>query len=260
MAAALVGVLVRGARAHDARLRPSPVGVARAARAGVPLVVRTLTLRAAIVLTAYVVATGAAGSGAEAATGPEAGGAARIATHQLAMTLWTFLAFVLDAVAIAAQALTGRALGAGDAATTRRLTTRMTWWGLWSGVVTGAALAAAAPLLGPLFTSDPAVHDLLVPVLLTAALFQPLAGVVFVLDGVLIGAGDGVYLALAGLLVLVAYAPVLLALGTGAGLVAVWAVFGALFIGSRCLVLVLRARGERWLVLGAEDPAGAARP
>ena len=136
----------------------------------------------------------------------------------------------------------------------------MTWWGLWSGVVTGAALAAAAPLLGPLFTSDPAVHDLLVPVLLTAALFQPLAGVVFVLDGVLIGAGDGVYLALAGLLVLVAYAPVLLALGTGAGLVAVWAVFGALFIGSRCLVLVLRARGERWLVLGAEDPAGAARP
>ena len=227
MAAGLVVVLVRGARAHDARLRPSPAGVARAARAGVPLVVRTLTLRAAIVLTAYVVATGA---------GADPTGATRIATHQLAMTLWTFLAFVLDAVAIAAQALTGRALGAGDAATTRRLTTRMTWWGLWSGVVTGAGLALAAPVLGPVFTSDPAVHDLLLPVLLTAALFQPVAGVVFVLDGVLIGAGDGVYLAWAGLLV-------------------VWAVFGAVFIGTRCLVLVLRARGDRWLVLG-DDPAG----
>ena len=221
-------------------------GLARAARAGVPLVVRTLTLRAAIVLTAYVVATGA---------GADPTGATRIATHQLAMTLWTFLAFVLDAVAIAAQALTGRALGAGDAATTRRLTTRMTWWGLWSGVVTGAGLALAAPVLGPVFTSDPAVHDLLLPVLLTAALFQPVAGVVFVLDGVLIGAGDGVYLAWAGLLVLVAYAPVLLMMGSGTGLVVVWAVFGAVFIGTRCLVLVLRARGDRWLVLG-DDPAG----
>ena len=160
-----------------------------------------------------------------------------------------------DAVAIAAQALTGRALGAGDAATTRRLTTRMTWWGLWSGVVTGAGLALAAPVLGPVFTSDPAVHDLLLPVLLTAALFQPVAGVVFVLDGVLIGAGDGVYLAWAGLLVLVAYAPVLLMMGSGTGLVVVWAVFGAVFIGTRCLVLVLRARGDRWLVLG-DDPAG----
>ena len=248
MAAALVGVLVRGARAHDARLRPSPAGVARAARTGVPLIVRTLTLRAAIVLTAYVVASGA---------GADAAGATRIATHQLAMTLWTFLAFVLDAVAIAAQALTGRALGAGDPGTTQRLTARMTRWGLWSGVVTGAGLAAASPLLGPVFTSDPAVHDLLVPVLLTAALFQPVAGVVFVLDGVLIGAGDGVYLAWAGLLVLLAYAPVLLLLGSGTGLVAVWAVFGAVFIGTRCLVLVLRARGDRWLVLGDAPAAGA---
>ena len=173
-------------------------------------------------------------TGEATGAGADPTGATRIATHQLAMTLWTFLAFVLDAVAIAAQALTGRALGAGDAATTRRLTTRMTWWGLWSGVVTGAGLALAAPVLGPVFTSDPAVHDLLLPVLLTAALFQPVAGVVFVLDGVLIGAGDGVYLAWAGLLVLVAYAPVLLMMGSGTGLVVVWAVFGAVFIGTRC--------------------------
>ena len=97
----------------------------------------------------------------------------------------------------------------------------------------------------------------LVPVLLTAALFQPVAGVVFVLDGVLIGAGDGVSLAWAGLLVLLAYAPVLLLLGSGTGLVAVWAVFGAVFIGTRCLVLVLRARGDGWLVLGDAPQARA---
>ena len=249
MAAWLVLVLLRAARTHGADLRPDRVGVGRAARAGAPLVVRTLTLRAAILLTAYVVTTSATGGGAVAGAGDEA----RIATHQLAMTLWTFLAFVLDAIAIAAQALTGRSLGAGDLATTRRLTTRMTWWGLWSGVVTGLALAATAPLLGPLFTGDDRVHELLVPVLLVAALFQPLAGVVFVLDGVLIGAGDGRYLAWGGLAVLAAYTPLLL-LGPD-GLVAVWAVFGAGFIGGRAVVLVARARGARWMVTGA----GAAR-
>ena len=71
-----------------------------------------------------------------------------------------------------------------------------------------------SPFLGALFTDDPAVHDLLVPVLLVAAIGQPVAGVVFVLDGVLIGAGDGRYLAWAGLVVLAAYAPAALCAAT----------------------------------------------
>ena len=265
MAGWLLAVLVRAARRHGSPLRPDAAGVARAARTGVPLVVRTLTLRAAIVLTAYAVASATTDPGT--ATGTAAGAdpgarlaaeeAARIATHQLAMTIWTFLAFVLDAIAIAAQALTGRSLGAGDRDGTRRLTRRMTWWGLWTGVVTGLGLAALSPLLGPLFTADPRVHELLVPVLLVAACFQPVAGVVFVLDGVLIGAGDGRYLAWAGVVVLVAYAPLLLLVG-GADLVVVWAVFGAGFIGSRALVLLLRARGGRWMVTGADVSPGQA--
>lgn len=265
MAGWLLAVLVRAARRHGSPLRPDAAGVARAARTGVPLVVRTLTLRAAIVLTAYAVASAATdpGTAAGTAAGADADArlaaeeAARIATHQLAMTIWTFLAFVLDAIAIAAQALTGRSLGAGDRDGTRRLTRRMTWWGLWTGVVTGLGLAALSPVLGPLFTADPRVHELLVPVLLVAACFQPVAGVVFVLDGVLIGAGDGRYLAWAGLLVLLAYTPLLLLVG-GADLVVVWAVFGAGFIGSRALVLLLRARGGRWMVTGADvGPAPA---
>ena len=100
------------------------------------------------------------------------------------MTLWTFLAFALDAVAIAAQAITGRTLGAGDLDSARAVTDRMVRWGLRSGVATGLLLAALAPVLGSLFTNDPAVRDLLLPVLLVAAVFQPVAGVVFVLDGV----------------------------------------------------------------------------
>jgi putative MATE family efflux protein len=241
-AAALLTVVIRAARREGAPLNPDWPGIRAAARAALALVIRTVTLRAALLVTTYAVATGA--SGGE--------GAVDLAAHQLAVTIWTFLSFVLDAIAIAAQAITGRYLGAGDAATTRAVTRRMIHWGVVSGVATGVGLAAASPWLGPLFTGDAEVHDRLVPVLLVAALGQPVAGVVFVLDGVLIGAGDGTYLALAGTAVLVAYAPlVLLAARAGGGLIGVWVVFAGVFMGARFLALVGRARGDRWLVTGA---------
>ncbi|WP_296604842.1 MATE family efflux transporter [Nocardioides sp.] len=243
-AAAFLVVVVRSARAHGAPLRPDLPGIRSAGRAGLPLVVRTLTLRAALLLTTYAVTLGASGARAQEVD---------LATHQLAMTLWTFLAFVLDAVAIAAQALTGRALGAGDVQGARETTVRMVRWGVLSGVVTGLLLAATSPVLGGLFTGDGDVRDRLVPVLVVAALGQPVAGVVFVLDGVLIGAGDGRYLARAGLVTLVAYAPLALACAVAtAGLVAIWVAFTAVFMGARLVVLVHRARGDAWLVTGAE--------
>ena len=123
--------------------------------------VRTLTLRAALLVTTYAVTLGAADGRDQAVD---------LATHQLALTLWTFLAFVLDAIAIAAQAITGRYLGAGDVAGTRAVTDRMVRWGVVSGVVTGVLLAARQP------AARPALHrrrrrssDRLVPVLLVAA-------------------------------------------------------------------------------------------
>ena len=234
--------MVRAARREGAALGPDLPGIRAAAHAGVPLVIRTLTLRAALLVTTYAVTLGAL---------TDADQAADLAAHQLALTLWTFLAFVLDAVAIAAQAITGRYLGAGDVAGTRAVTDRMVRWGLWSGVVTGALLALASPLLGPLFTADPAVHDRLVPVLLVAALAQPVAGIVFVLDGVLIGAGDGRYLAWAGTVVLLVYVPaVFVAVLVGGGLLGVWVAFAVVFIGGRWVVLTRRARGDGWLVTG----------
>lgn len=243
MALALVAVVVLAARREGARLRPHGAGIRAAGRAGVPLLIRTLTLRASLLVTTWAVVL-AAGSGR--------GDAVPIATHQLALTLWGFLAFVLDAIAIAAQAITGRHLGAGDVPATRAVTRRMVQWGVGSGVVTGLLLAAASPWLGAVFTPDQAVRDALVPVLLVAAVAQPVAGVVFVLDGVLIGAGDGRYLARAGLVVLGGYAPVvLLTSALGAGLPGVWVAFGVLFMGGRLLTLVRRARGEAWLVTGA---------
>jgi putative MATE family efflux protein len=240
-AAALLAVVVRAARREGASLRPDRPGIRAAARAAVALVIRTLTLRAALLVTTYAVAAGATGGD----------GAVDLAAHQLAITIWGFLAFVLDAIAIAAQAITGRYLGAGDVAATRAVTSRMVRWGVVGGVVTGLLLAVASPVLGALFTDDLAVQELLVPVLVVAALGQPVAGVVFVLDGVLIGAGDGAYLARGGLVTLAVYAPLALAAALlGVGLVGIWVSFVAVFMGARLVVLLHRARGDAWLVTG----------
>lgn len=240
-AVALLAVVIRAAHRESAALRPDLAGVRQAAHAGVPLVVRTLTLRASLLVMTYGAATL---------------GATSVATSQLAVTIWTFLAFALDAIAIAAQAITGRYLGAGDVAGTRAVTSRMVWWGVVSGVVTGLGLAAAAPFLGQLFTNDSAVRDLLLPVLLVAAIFQPIAGVVFVLDGVLIGAGDGRYLAWGGILVLAIFAPLALAATSLTGtpdqaLLWLWLAFGVGFMGTRAVVLLHRARGEHWMIVGS---------
>ncbi|MCW2546978.1 MAG: multidrug transporter MatE [Mycobacterium sp.] len=234
-AVALVWVVVGAARRESAPLRPDLPGIRQAGRAGVPLIMRTLMLRASLLVMTY----------AAARLGED-----DLATMQLALTIWTFLAFTLDAVAIAAQAITGRYLGAADVEGTRAVTSRMEQWGWLSGAVTGVLLAALSPVLGRLFTSDPAVLDLLVPVLLVAALAQPLAGIVFVLDGVLIGAGDGVYLAWAQLLTLALFAPAAALVG-GNGLTWLWAAFAIFFMGGRAVTLLLRARGDRWMRLGA---------
>lgn len=238
-AAALTWVVVRAARREGASLAPDVHGILAAGRAGIALVVRTLTLRAALLVGTY------------AATLASPLTERDVATHQIAFTIWSFLAFAMDAIAIAAQALTGRSLGAGDHEGTRAITRRMVQWGIWFGVVAGVLLAAASPWLGVLFTPDQAVRDLLAPVLLVAALSQPIAGVVFVLDGVLIGAGDGRYLAWAGVWVLVVYAPVVLAVTVWpGGLVAIWVAFSFVFMGARCVVLVHRARSDAWMVTG----------
>ena len=241
----LLTVVVRGARREGASLRPDLRGIRSAGRAGVALIVRTVTLRAALLLTTYAVTLGA-GDG-------EAGRSQEIdlATHQLALTLWSTLAFALDAIAIAGQALTGRSLGASDTAVTRSDTRRMIEWGIGAGLVTGLGLAALSPVLGMLFTPDESVQSRLVPVLLVAALAQPIAAVVFVLDGVLIGAGDGTYLAWGGVITLLVYIPLALLAGSAVGLIGVWVAFAFGFMGARGVVLVVRERGDRWMITGA---------
>jgi Na+-driven multidrug efflux pump len=182
-------------------------------------------------------------------------GTAELAAYQVAFTTWTLLALVLDAVAIAAQALVGRALGAGDVDQACSITRRMVQWGVLAGAGLAVLVAAAAPLYARLFTSDPQVRQLLTLALVVVAFLQPVAGWVFVLDGVLIGAGDGRYLAWASvasvaLFLPAAFAVTRLGLSGPAGLVALWAAIGVWML-ARLATLTHRERTGAWLVTGA---------
>ncbi len=246
MASALVVVLARRARRERAGLRPELGRVLRAVGTGVPLLIRTLSLRAILLVTTWV----AAGLGDVA-----------LAAHQVTATVWTFQAFALDALAIAAQALTGKALGAGDAAAARSATQIMLRWGGWGGLGLGLVLAGLHGVLPALFTTDPAVRAALAASLVVVGVSGWLSGLVFVVDGVLIGAGDGRWLAKAMAATLALYLPLILAvhwntaalvgLGVPTAMAVLWAAFIA-FMVIRWGFLWFRIRGDAWVVLGAE--------
>ncbi|WP_374986790.1 MATE family efflux transporter [Streptomyces fradiae] len=236
MALAYLTVVVRGARRHGASLRPDTAGIRASARAGTPLLIRTLSLRAVLMIATAIAARL---------------GDTPVAAHQIILSLWSLMAFALDAIAIAGQAIIGRYLGAGDTEGARAVCRRMVQWGIASGIVLGALVVIARPLFIPLFTGDDAVRDALLPALLVVALSQPVAGVVFVLDGVLMGAGDGPYLAGAMVVTLAVFAPVaLLVPALGGGLTALWWAM-LLMMTTRMATLWLRMRSGRWLVIGA---------
>ncbi|HEV7948479.1 MAG TPA: MATE family efflux transporter, partial [Glaciihabitans sp.] len=179
-------------------------------------------------------------------------GVGELATLQIALTLFSTVAFMLDALAIAGQAMIGHGLGASDVERVSAITTRLIQIGVLCGVVIGAILAALSPVIGVVFTTDPLVRELLPQVVLVMAVGIPLAGYVFVLDGVLIGAGDARYLAIAGVIALALYLPLLFgAVNLGAGLVGLWLAFGLGYMGARAITLGVRAHGERWIVTGA---------
>ncbi|MFJ5547096.1 MATE family efflux transporter [Streptomyces sp. NPDC093225] len=236
MAGAYLVVVVRGARRHGASLRPDAAGIRACAQAGAPLLVRTLSLRAILMIATMVAARL---------------GDAEIAAHQILLSLWSLLAFALDAIAIAGQAIIGRYLGADDAEGAGAVCRRMVRWGVVSGLVLGLLVIVTRPLFVPLFTSDPSVEAALLPALLVMALSQPVSGIVFVLDGVLMGAGDGPYLAGAMLVTLAVFAPfALLVPVIGGGLTTLWWAMTLMML-IRMVTLQLRARSGRWLVTGA---------
>jgi putative MATE family efflux protein len=178
-------------------------------------------------------------------------GVADLGAHAVAFELWSFLALVLDGLAIAGQALVGRLLGAADGEGARDAGRRLLQWGAGVGAVLGLLVVALHGVLPDLFTDDPAVVRRAADVLLVVAVLQPVNGLVFVLDGILIGAGDLRFLAAAMVGAAVVFVPAaVLVLVLDLGLAGLWAAVTLLML-TRLVALGRRFAGERWIVLGA---------
>lgn len=236
-AIAYVTIVARTVRAEGASVRPRREGVRQTAVVGGPLIVRTASLLVVFVAATNIVAR----------IGDD-----EVAAHQIAFQVFLFLALSLDALAIAGQAMIGRFLGASNTVQARAAARRMIEWGIVVGVVFGAVLAALDPVLVHVFSDDPGVRHIATELLLVVAVLQPLNAVVFVLDGVLIGAGDQRFLA--GAMVVATFAVFAPAAGivvlSDAGVLAVWGAL-ALWFAARGVGLTARYLGPHWQVTGA---------
>ncbi|MDQ3577758.1 MAG: MATE family efflux transporter, partial [Actinomycetota bacterium] len=175
-----------------------------------------------------------------------------VGAHQVVLQLWTFVALVMDSLAIAAQSLVGAALGAGSVKRARGLAWRLSRYGFAFGVVLGVVFAAVSGVLPRLFTSDAAVLAAMPNAWWFFVALQPMAGVVFALDGVLLGAGDAKFLRTATLLsAIIGFLPLVwISLVAGWGLVGIWTGL-SLFMVLRLVFLLLRVRSDQWSVVGA---------
>ncbi|OCB13648.1 MATE family efflux transporter [Mycobacterium intracellulare] len=199
---------------------------------GRDLVVRTLAFQACFV-----------SAGAVAARF----GASALAAHQVVLQLWEFLALVLDSLAIAAQALVGAALGAGDAAHAKSVARRVTLFSAAAAALLAAICAVGFSALPRLFTDDRSVLAAIgVPWWFLVAQL-PFAGIVFALDGVLLGAGDAAFMRTATLIsALVGFLPLIwLSLVFDWGLAGIWTGLTT-FVLLRLVFVGARAISGRW--------------
>jgi putative MATE family efflux protein len=218
---------------EDVSWRPRPAAIRNQLVIG-----RDLLLRAAVLQLSFLVAAGVAARA----------GTAQLGAHQIALQLFFFLALVLDAYAIAAQTLVGHALGGNRPDEARATARRVALWGLGTGLVVAALLLALRDVLLPLFTGDAAVLGQAEVVWWFLAAMQPLAGVVFALDGVLMGAGDVGYLRTVTIgSAVLGFLPLSLLAGPLSwGLAGIWTGL-CLFIALRLVAVLARVAGDRWL-------------
>jgi putative MATE family efflux protein len=216
--------------------RPSFAEMRPLMRVGSEIAVRTTAL-----LSSFLVASAVLARVSSTALG----------AHQIAFQLWVFLALVLDALAIAAQVMVGRMLGAHDAAGARAASQRIIGWSVLVGGAFAVVLLALGDVVPKAFTDDPAVVAQAHKVWPLFAAMMPANGAVFALDGILIGAGDTRFLMWGMLASAAVYIPVaLLALANDWGIVGVWCGLLGL-IGMRLVTCGVRFAGSRWALTGA---------
>jgi putative MATE family efflux protein len=235
-AAAYLTIVVRDLRRYDASPTPDMQGIKSTAVVSGHLVLRTGSLLLGLLATTAIASRI---------------GDNELAAHQIAFQIWTFLALSLDAIAIAGQAIIGRYLGADDPVRTRTSANRMIELGVLAGIVIGVAVIALRTVLPSLFTGDDAVRHLAATVLFVVGIMQPINAIVFVLDGILIGAGDTRYLGFAMVVATALFVPVAwLVLVFDRGLLALWGALVWLMI-ARVVGMGGRYLTDAWIVTGA---------
>lgn len=231
----LLWIVVRKLHSHQISIFPDRRALRVVGVGSVPLLIRTLTLRVGLLGMTFVAT---------------AQGEVALASHQIALTVSGLFEIPAGALGLAAQVLVGHALGADDKAAAQFIVRRVMLWGLFSGIILGVLLICLRPAFIPLFSHDDAVRHLLTSVLVVLALIQPIGGVLYVLDGVFIGAGDGRYLALAGVATLCAFLPLLaLVLAAKSGLLELWFALTA-YLASRLVTLLYRVRANTGPITG----------
>ena len=235
-AGAYVWWIREAVKVHGVTMAPDRSMIARLAVVGLDLFLRTAALRASFTMSVAVAARL---------------GDIELAAHEVIYQLMFFLALVLDAVAIAGQAMIGRFLGANELDHARVAGRRMIEWGLATGLAATIVLLATRPWLPLVFSSDEAVLSLVGFLMLHLAFIQPINGVVFALDGVLIGAGDMRFLAVAMAGAAAVFIPLALwVMAADAGIGWLWGAMWAL-MATRLITLLWRFASSCWLVPGA---------
>jgi putative MATE family efflux protein len=233
-AACFVVAIVRS----GAPLRPQPAVMRAQLVLGRDLILRSLAFQACFLSAAAVAARF---------------GAAAVAAHQVVLQLWNLVTLTLDSLAIAAQTLVGAALGAGLVSGAKGLARRLTAWSTVFAVLLAVVFALGHGVIPALFTGDVAVQDQIAVAWWFFVAIMPVAGVVFALDGVLLGAGDAAFLRNATLgCAVVGFLPLIwLSLVFDWGLAGIWTGL-TVFMVLRMLAVVWRTASGRWAVGGAD--------
>lgn len=223
---------------HAVSWLPSGAGVLKSLREALPLIVRTVSLRGALLL--HIGAATALGT-------------VPLAASQIVMTVWNFAAYGLDSLATAAQILVGQGIGTGNRSQVRLVLRRCLHWGLFVGLILGVVLALASVGIVHIMSTDADVRELAMHTLWIACATLPIASVAYMLDGVLIGAGDTRELARYMVIALLAFAPFTIVLmgplasWGNAGLLILWTAYALVFMGLRAWTMYRRSRGDEWI-------------
>ncbi|MCI1644501.1 MATE family efflux transporter [Bifidobacterium crudilactis] len=226
------------ARKFGASWKPRLEGIASSAGDGFPLFIRTLALRLSMVMT-VVLATHM--------------GEQVLAAYQAVNSTWNFALNMLDAIGIAGQALVATSIGARDRDEARHMTREAARAGFLAGILIGVGMVVLGLIASPLFSANPHVQMLITVGMIVQAVFLPLAGWMWALDGILIGAEDYRFLAYSCTLTAAVY---LLTLWAAAAVPwpddvwrigMLWALISVVFIGVRAICNGLRVRSDIWI-------------